>query len=479
MGSPSNVTFSIPFACYDGRYRTAYPQGDYPLPAPAGLSTPAVSSTTITAQLSSLPAWVQNVEWSIKRTSDSVWTVAGDQRTQTFTFTELDSGTAYQMRARFQYLTFYSSYSPVVAATTDTAGLPVAPTITGPTRINATTLRIGISGGSGADSWTAQYRTPSGSGSYQTDGPVTIGETSHNFVVVEGPEYDFRIVATNTSGSVNSNVVTGSSSTAGVIFFSDNFERPSLLPYSQNGAAYDGAKWVVLETDTPLIGSSSARFPYGPSPVNSGSTDTQLSMSRRTGGAGIGRSLTEFSLRYLMLLPTNWAHRLQPGPDVASNNKGIVQFWSGPYGAAASNQFIGFEFWPDAIFGVPGGGSILSFRWGNDGADNNEYGPPLTAYSSMFAPSDIGKRIQFRVYVKLASAPGMTDGIVRAWKWVEGSSPVLIFETTTWKYAMRGNYIDQYYILGEANSGFSEQTDILMDDINLMEGGLIGWGNFS
>ena len=57
MASPSNVTFAVPVASYDGRYRTAYPNGDYPLPAPTGLSTTAVASTTITAQVSSLPTW--------------------------------------------------------------------------------------------------------------------------------------------------------------------------------------------------------------------------------------------------------------------------------------------------------------------------------------------------------------------------------------------------------------------------------------
>jgi len=312
-------------------------------------------------------------------------------------------------------------------------------------------------------------------------GSMELFETGPDLFAAAGGHSIVGTLAATEAGT-DTLAASGEVTSAPAFSFVDGFERSFVLPYSQNGAAYDSSTRVSIETAAPLIGSASARFVWGPDPDGEDSS-AELYMSKRDGGPGIGRQLTEFSLRMTILLPLNWVHRTQshiPDPSRrSSNNKGIVQLWSGPYGAIASNQFIGFEYVPDAVFGVGGGGSLIAFRWGNDGADGNDYGPPTSAYSSMFSASDIGRRIQYRVYVKLASAPGMTDGIIRVWKYVQGESPTIIFERTDWRYATRGNYIDQLYIWGWANSGFAEQTVIIVDDFNLVEGALIGWGSFS
>ncbi len=265
-------------------------------------------------------------------------------------------------------------------------------------------------------------------------------------------------------GSASSNVGGGD---GGTTVFSDGFESGDLTNSDSGFYWNDHTATVTVNTSAKKSGTYGAQFRFGPDALGADS-DAELKIL-------FGHPMTEFSLRYFLYLPSNFVHR----SDGVSNNKGICQLWSGAYGAVASNQFIGFEYWPDSAIGSGAGGSVLASRKGRDGVDlGNYYGPPDTAYSSMFRATDVGKWHQFRVYVKLASGPGMNDGIIRAWRYVSDGSPSLEYEVTDWGYCTAGNYIDQGYILGYSNSGFTDQTDIYIDDFVLMEGGLVDWGTF-
>lgn len=96
-------------------------------------------------------------------------------------------------------------------------GSVVAPTITGPIQINTTTLRVGISPGSGgATSWTLQKSTDGGT-TWTSAGSVTVGATQADATVTTGQSTQLRIAASAGGSPVYSNVVTGVADSGTVI----------------------------------------------------------------------------------------------------------------------------------------------------------------------------------------------------------------------------------------------------------------------
>ncbi len=95
------------------------------------------------------------------------------------------------------------------------SNIPTAPTITA-SRINDTTIRFTFTGGAGATSWVGYWRTPSGSGEYTEDATLVAQSTPYKDVTVaSGGTADYYIAASNSAGTVNSSVATGSAGTAG------------------------------------------------------------------------------------------------------------------------------------------------------------------------------------------------------------------------------------------------------------------------
>lgn len=448
---------------------------------PVSLAQPAITAamdgiSTISVDITTFPAGANFVRLEYKLSTNSVWLggptglVEADFPTIVEVGTEPAAGT-WDFRAIAYNVYTESAPSEIVSAQTDTPVVtPTAPTLSAPTAISSSQITVTITGGSGADLWTAQ-RSPAGAGTWTNAGAVTVGSTSYTYGSLSASTaYDFRFVASNTAGSANSNTVTQttSASDASALFF-DDFERSAIVGASQNNINWSGFGnnpfgSASIVTDRPKSGTRSVRMRYAAtSDTQDSSVELRMSPS--------GRQWTEYCVRYFLYLPANFNHRNASGSD---NTKGIMQSWSGTYGAVASNQYIGFEYWPNGD-----GSSYLTFRAGRDGVDlAHTANGGESGSGNMFRLSERGKWLQIRIHVVLASGVGQTNGTIRAWKWVEGqASAELLFTKTNWGYSTRGNYIDSFYFLGWSNSGFNEQTDFYIDRFAI-HNALLEWEAF-
>lgn len=368
----------------------------------------------------------------------------------------------------------------------------VAPAVTGTAQVGETlTATNGTWTGTGPITYSYQWKWDNGS----PNGGSISGATSGTYVIdgaFEGMELFCTVTATNAGGgaSAHSNQVGPVTAAPESAFFTDNVEgRASVMPYSQGGMAYSGAAFVSIETAAPIHGTQSLKFHY-PGTATGEDSNAELAFDKRNGGSdpGIGRNLTEFSWRFALLLPSNWEHRAEGG----ENNNKFFYLWSGEYSAALSHQTLGVEYWRDSS-----GTSILGFRWGCNGQNGNFTGSvdqPFwwsedaswsgTDSDSMFRADSPGKIHQFMVTGKLASAPGVNDGWFHIERWIEGDGAAeVVLDVQGWPYVAAGNYIDQGYLLGWSNSGFTNDTDVLVDCIELLEthtgGTWVPWNEFN
>lgn len=184
---------------------------------PPTITAATASVSAITIDQTVFPDEADFLRVEYKAAADSTWTagptglVAADFPRDIEVGTTPTGGT-WNFRAYAYNEYTESAASAVASAATETpTTLPVAPTISNATAQSNTRIDITISGGSGADSWAAKYRTPAGSGAYTTHGAVSLAATSYSFTGLSGEtEYDLKIDATNTAGTVASNVLTQS-----------------------------------------------------------------------------------------------------------------------------------------------------------------------------------------------------------------------------------------------------------------------------
>lgn len=162
----------------------------------------------------------------------------------------------------------------------------------------------------------------------------------------------------------------------------------------------------------------------------------------------------ELRISYKLFVPTNFYHRRQSG---SANNK-FMFLWSGDYGTVASNQSFGFEYWPTSD-----GNSVLSHHLG---PDNEDWGHKRPTSNYILSTADRGKWIDFEVYVKLASAEGVADGIIEVKK--NGQRYFRVENLAN--YASQGNFLNQGYLLGWSNSGFDQNTVFYLDDLKIVGG---------
>ncbi|MBU6950608.1 hypothetical protein [Hahella sp. HN01] len=167
------------------------------------------------------------------------------------------------------------------------------------------------------------------------------------------------------------------------------------------------------------------------------------------------------SITFDLFIPTNFTHRTQSS---TANNKFLV-LWSGDYGTRASLNSVAFEYWPATVKGGAEGDSVLSYHLGPGDSD---WGHKIPSATPVFAAADRGKWINYRIDIKLASAPGATDGFIT----VKKGGDTLFNVTGLANYSSatdingdNGNYLDQGYFLGWANSGYSADTAFYMDNL--------------
>ncbi len=220
--------------------------------------------------------------------------------------------------------------------------------------------------------------------------------------------------------------------------FSDNFESGD-LSHNANGVSYGTGVNASVTSANKLNGNYSLSFLYKGKPPGQDSFAEQRLSYPQT-----GELWTQFDL----YIPANYYHR----SDGASNNKFLAVYRN-------QYQFPGFQVNWSLNPNGQGGSNIILHRY-RSGSEQGIIAP--TIGKNFLTTADRGKWINIVARVKAPSSASATDGIMQMWK----NGVLVTNETSLDNYGGDSkNYMDELYLLGWSNSGFTEETIFYMDNL--------------
>jgi hypothetical protein len=179
----------------------------------------------------------------------------------------------------------------------------------------------------------------------------------------------------------------------------------------------------------------------------------------------------QLEISYDLFVPANYMH--------SSGNQKSIVVWSGNYGTSNANISIKTENWPVDHGATP------SVHIGVDGTD---YGHNMLSSDSRMLADGYGKWQRVHFYVELAESEGNFGRFALhkdGWFITGTHHPDVAAGYTSTppseliSYSTRGNFIDQGYLLGWANGGFSEKTYFCIDNFSIKANSVIGAANSS
>lgn len=253
------------------------------------------------------------------------------------------------------------------------------------------------------------------------------------------------------------------SGAGGSPLFEDNFSSGDLT-HTDNGFGWDGTTNVAVVSSTLCGGTYAARFTFGPdtTEVNDDST-AELRFE-------FGSVHTDIWVGYMLHIPSNYVHRWSPG----GNNKGWCTMWDAGGDTTYGNPHVGIEpnFW-DVGDGTSKGSvyifgqSTLGQANGGGGThlgptENPEYFPNG---NGIIEAADFGKVLEVVIHYKYATSAN-NNGVAEIWK--RRRTPTTLAIESSWIkitdiqdgewYAAGQEGFGYCYILGWANSGFTDET---------------------
>lgn len=339
----------------------------------------------------------------------------------------------------------------------------VAPTLTGPTQVNSTTLRVGISGGSGATSWTLQKSTDGGT-TWSSAGSVTVGATQADATVTTGQSTQLRIAASDGVDTEYSNVVTGSTSSGtGTELYFEDWESAA-LGSNANGRGANGFTWgghlgsggVAVSDWNSNGGTKSMRFSFLGGPAGT-QYNAQLAFD-------LGTGYREVTLEYDIYIPDGtesyggaaYTHRSHVAPLTDSNHKFFRLF---PATAANwgydSTEKVGASLYRKSSTGL----SQVNIEF-NLGGGMGEGGGAGNTRNDFIEPADLGTWISVKLVCKAPTADVTGPGLIQIWK-----NGVKVDEWAPDNYAAgQPHNLQRGYLFGAPNGGFAEDTYIFLDN---------------
>ena len=234
----------------------------------------------------------------------------------------------------------------------------------------------------------------------------------------------------------------------------------------QNGYQWGGTSAVTVVSDISYSGSNSLRFTFGPDAeaVSDDSNAEQRFV--------LGENLSEVWFEYQLYIPPNFYHRSIPGD---TNNNKFFLVWGENYDVPFDSWLGGYEYQRSSTVGsnsvlrpyarspVAGLNDITTGE-----VDNTK---PLISSNGPIFPNSWNN---IRLHFKMATGPDTYDGVMELW--INGT---LKFQETNGRFWYRENlstgapnpnyddpacFIRNGYILGWANSGFTELTYLNVDN---------------
>jgi hypothetical protein len=251
------------------------------------------------------------------------------------------------------------------------------------------------------------------------------------------------------SGGKAATVRRGGRPTVVAPFFEDSFAGGQ-----RNNA--NGFVWstshanMSVSTENPRTGTHSLRFRFPPADPGKSDQNAQQSFA-------LGRDLTELWVEYYLWVPNNFV--LRGPPDWGNYNNKFIALWNNSYDGAGSITAL-------AEFGRDNDDSSTSRMVSSSETDGSIRGKDAYHTPNFVSKAKAGKWTQVRVHYKMSSGldqPGI-------WKcWMDGE---LVWRNRSdWAFFRTGgeNYIRQGYLLGAANTGYTDETIFYMDDFRFYD----------
>lgn len=156
---------------------------------------------------------------------------------------------------------------------------------------------------------------------------------------------------------------------------------------------------------------------------------------------------------YDLFIPSNYYHRTQASN--GQNNKFFAIF---------NNNYVpgfqvNFSMEPDG-----NGGSRLDIRFYDFGRErgNGAFEPSGGWPRIIDRNADLGKWMKIVMQFKVPTSDSVNDGVMKIWK---NGTQLLNINNLNSHGTSGFNYMDQAYILGWSNSGFAQQTNLIVDNV--------------
>lgn len=242
----------------------------------------------------------------------------------------------------------------------------------------------------------------------------------------------------------------------GSVIFQDDFEGGNLAK-TTNGFKWTAATSTLVTSDGQKKGQYSLRFRFVGKPKSTTANEEEGDAFAEQRFA-LGAQVKDLWVKYDMWVPANYYHRVEVG---SNNNKGLLMLWSGAYSGI---QNTSFHFWP-ANGAANLGDSQISVARKSNGvwvADSHIMtGTVDVNHRPAAQGGDAGRWVTWVVHAKVADVNSF-NGAAQIWK--DGKKIMDLTNLENWAPAA-SNYFDVGYLLGWANSGFTETTDIYLDNV--------------
>lgn len=232
----------------------------------------------------------------------------------------------------------------------------------------------------------------------------------------------------------------------GVLLGSEDWELPITTDRQVGGFAWDDSNHDRV-TDPTDAGNTVLDFTYIGTPDGDGQQEERFNFDTEH---------QEIWVSYRLHIPANYQHRDSTGSD---NNKGFINFWSPDY--TLYDMFSQTTFWR----GDDDNTSIMSCVSGVDGSSQSHLFTDSDGRNDVVAIglADFDTWMDVVCKVK-CSDKGQANGELEVWKNGSILASFRGLNNVSNQGGSASGYTDGYFF-GYANSGFTEDTTFLFDDM--------------
>ena len=248
--------------------------------------------------------------------------------------------------------------------------------------------------------------------------------------------------------------------------FSDGFESGVWSTGEVGGNWYsrNSASLVYVDATNPRTDSYALRFKLSSVPLG-----TDCSAEARF---NLTTPVSELWWEYYTYIPSNYDHRVDP----PSNNKWWIIGYDDNLHAGWDEEggwTLRMEINPASSPNISQTRLVYGFEGSGASSENaNGYGPYLNQYTAYITESDLGTWVRWGIYFKLATSQVASDGVCLLYK---NGSLILTNSGYPFSGIDYANPADSFEVVGWANSGFTDETIIDIDDMAIYTSNP-GWG---